>query len=607
MPTLHTVSVMVNKGQQVSSIPAESRATVVVPRPSPASAPVSAPISAPVSAPALPLAPAPSSTPGGALPSAASVPIVPNHTVVETPSPVHPPFDTHAADSPADPVLPPITPQPKPSAGTPTPASASSRTPVSFPTPEGGLPPVARAPLMTNHNTVVKTPAAVYPPVSASTVATAPVVPPIVAAPKPEPVVKLPVPKPPAPLSAPSTDSGITSPVSAILPPTPAPTPVSTPVPAMAEPEKECVLVAKDPPKPSVLPPSVLLKAPVEPTVLPLAKLAPDKEKEENGKLPPVPVTLNEEQQLSLVNKVSNRLEAEIEQLSSSSSSSQIRPKREMKKTVPFDEQATMSSPPKKKLRLVKKVACKSTGGFRPPARVPIMQQQPLPPVVVEQQRPKKKKKVATNKPPPTPRFRSGRCAQVTDKAMCDVCFLVESEGDAPFCRCTSCALVVHESCFSAHDVNENTGDFLCDVCTALQTNQLPELTCAPKRNKNRKLKLVKVDSPDPLPFTIEANSDGRLYESSSKMDVFCQLCLRRDVMGGMKFIQPASDNDDPIFAHLACIMSTQTAFFESDLGAVTGIPTAVESSKRVQRCIRKVTGKTSECDACEVGGGLLV
>eukprot|EP00978_Attheya_sp_CCMP212_P029415 scaffold104448_cov35-Attheya_sp.AAC.1 len=77
--------------------------------------------------------------------------------------------------------------------------------------------------------------------------------------------------------------------------------------------------------------------------------------------------------------------------------------------------------------------------------------------------------------------------------------------------------------------------------------------------------------------------------------------------MGGMKFIQPASDNDDPIFAHLACIMSTQTAFFESDLGAVTGIPTAVESSKRVQRYIRKVTGKTSECDACEVGGGLLV
>jgi len=178
---------------------------------------------------------------------------------------------------------------------------------------------------------------------------------------------------------------------------------------------------------------------------------------------------------------------------------------------------------------------------------------------------------------------------------VCDICFLKEDQNDTPFIQCITCKLLVHQDCYAPETVLED-GRFTCDACIAIKKGKPPEDTSPRKKRRGRNVK--QPISPGPLPPDIEAVSDGRLIVSIEGLDIFCELCLRRDVLGGMK----AAENGK--WVHLSCSMSTVDVYRKDNIMA--GVTAALKKSqtqvKYTERC-----GITVCCEACGLPGGFLV
>jgi len=225
----------------------------------------------------------------------------------------------------------------------------------------------------------------------------------------------------------------------------------------------------------------------------------------------------------------------------------------------------------------------------------------------------------------------------ITDSDTCDICFQVERknkrEKDRRFVKCMNCGLLAHEDCYGPEDVDEKTRTFECSACKCIAAGKQPpkeeeEEPVTPKGKGKRSKKkpatpknLKPIQSPGPFPDAAEAKTDGRLYPAppmqcipvpegeevkpkpieEQRLDVFCRLCLRRDVVGGMKLC------DDGSWCHMSCTLSTLDMYTDKD-GLLTGHKKALARSEASQKQVMKETGCTSiACDACGLGGGFLM
>ena len=184
---------------------------------------------------------------------------------------------------------------------------------------------------------------------------------------------------------------------------------------------------------------------------------------------------------------------------------------------------------------------------------------------------------------------------------LCDVCFL--AEGGTSFVNCRECNLVVHGECYFADGdmpIDEE-GMFSCDACRAL-TGAKKTKGFAGKRKKNTRKDLSSTPSPGPLSKYIEAKSDGRNYipptgdsngNNVESVDVFCQLCARRDVRGGMK------ETDAPgRWVHLACMMTGKEAYNDAK-GKVAGIHKFLSRTKQEIEDFERDVGNKAICEGC--------
>ena len=162
-----------------------------------------------------------------------------------------------------------------------------------------------------------------------------------------------------------------------------------------------------------------------------------------------------------------------------------------------------------------------------------------------------RKKKVAKLHPDSGKRFGLGK-----PYLFCDVCFLEEDKevGKTPFIKCIHCGLIAHSACYPQTSKVDSEGSFLCDVCTF---KFHPSVNSA---NRTKRPSDGNIPSPEqPFPKEIDAKNDGRLHKESGdkSFDVYCQLCARRDVMGGMK------PTDTNAWVHLACLMAAENSYYD--------------------------------------------
>lgn len=183
---------------------------------------------------------------------------------------------------------------------------------------------------------------------------------------------------------------------------------------------------------------------------------------------------------------------------------------------------------------------------------------------------------------------------------LCDVCFL--AEGGTSFVKCRKCHLVVHSDCYFADGdmpIDEQ-GMFSCDACRALDGEKTKRY--AGKSKKNTRKDLTATPSPGPLSKYIEAKSDGRNYPSPTgdsnddnvdSVDVFCQLCARRDVRGGMKKADTPGK-----WVHLACMMTGIEAYNDAK-GRVAGINKVLSRTKQELQDFERDVGNKAICEGC--------
>ena len=183
---------------------------------------------------------------------------------------------------------------------------------------------------------------------------------------------------------------------------------------------------------------------------------------------------------------------------------------------------------------------------------------------------------------------------------LCDVCFL--AEGGTSFVKCRKCHLVVHSDCYFADGdmpIDEE-GMFSCDACRALDGEKAKGF--AGKSKKNTRKGLAATPSPGPLSKYIEAKSDGRDYPPSTgdssydnvdSVDVFCQLCARRDVRGGMKKTETPGK-----WVHLACMMTGREAYNDAK-GKVAGINKVLSRTKQELADFERDVGSKAICEGC--------
>ena len=185
------------------------------------------------------------------------------------------------------------------------------------------------------------------------------------------------------------------------------------------------------------------------------------------------------------------------------------------------------------------------------------------------------------------PRQRYGHGCEGT---LCDVCFMDEGEdGDTFFVKCRGCLLVVHSDCYFADgDMPiDDKGLFDCDACRALKEGYGGKV----KKNSN-----YFTPSPEPLSKYIEAKSDGRNHptptDKNEALDIFCQLCARRDVSGGMKA------TDAGKWVHLACMMTCREAYIDFKGRVVIPSKMYRRAKQELDEFHRK-TGMKPACQAC--------
>lgn len=191
------------------------------------------------------------------------------------------------------------------------------------------------------------------------------------------------------------------------------------------------------------------------------------------------------------------------------------------------------------------------------------------------------------------------------DGGRCGVCFEREvtettrrSQEASPFVQCTDCGLLVHSQCFDpTSEINVVTGMFLCDVCNYLARARAKSHARESPDGTERRRSSSRV-SPGPLPAQCEWQDDGRLYPSSP-VDVFCTLCLRRDVTGGMK---RTNENPGTHWAHLSCSMSNNYVHFRD--GRMYGVGQALRANNKL---ITEEWEEPPVCEICTRPGGYLM
>mmetsp|Transcript_7258 Transcript_7258/g.15792 ORF Transcript_7258/g.15792 Transcript_7258/m.15792 type:complete len:783 (+) Transcript_7258:2090-4438(+) len=171
---------------------------------------------------------------------------------------------------------------------------------------------------------------------------------------------------------------------------------------------------------------------------------------------------------------------------------------------------------------------------------------------------------------------------------LCDCCFF-EEHGDVsqtPFIKCLYCGLVAHSACYPPISTVDEKGKFLCDVCTSYFH---PSVN---REERTKKSEDGNMRTPKPLAEDIEAKGDGRVH----RRGVYCQLCARSDVLGGMK---PTDSNS---WVHLACLMSTEDAFFQNKTAVhVKG------ALKKNRTEVMKCPKSKQKCEECGGRSGLLL
>ncbi|KAL7541914.1 hypothetical protein ACHAXR_012252 [Thalassiosira sp. AJA248-18] len=174
---------------------------------------------------------------------------------------------------------------------------------------------------------------------------------------------------------------------------------------------------------------------------------------------------------------------------------------------------------------------------------------------------------------------------------LCDCCFFEEDEEIAktPLIQCLYCGLVAHSACYPPVSTVDANGKFLCDVCSAYFH---PSVN---KEMRTKKTENGNTPPPKPLAEDIEAKSDGRLHGKG----VYCQLCARNDVSGGMK---PTDSNS---WVHLACLMSAEGAYFDEKT-AVNVQASLKKNRTELIKC-NKESGTEAKCEECGGQSGMLL
>mmetsp|Transcript_19091 Transcript_19091/g.27977 ORF Transcript_19091/g.27977 Transcript_19091/m.27977 type:complete len:260 (+) Transcript_19091:772-1551(+) len=109
-------------------------------------------------------------------------------------------------------------------------------------------------------------------------------------------------------------------------------------------------------------------------------------------------------------------------------------------------------------------------------------------------------------------------------------------------------------------------------------------------------------------PSTIpKEGEDERMYPEpgpTNPLDIFCQLCLRRNVVGGMK---PVVEEHAPmkLFCHMSCTMSTREAFLGA--GGIVYLDRALAKSSAICKRVQKEINTEIKCEVCGLSGGLLL
>ena len=191
-----------------------------------------------------------------------------------------------------------------------------------------------------------------------------------------------------------------------------------------------------------------------------------------------------------------------------------------------------------------------------------------------------------------------GKCSSSSSDSalLCDVCFTEEAEADEggylpeghyPLISCRICKLVVHSVCFGPESEVNQDGYFTCNACSVLgekDSSHCPITPPTPKVITTSK-KRRESYSPKPLKSDIEAKDDGRVYpcpKSPGDIDIYCALCLRRDVIGGMKPTYGTT------WCHLACAMSSSEIYSKGN--RLTGITNAIQKTReKTNRVMKKV------------------
>mmetsp|Transcript_3393 Transcript_3393/g.7254 ORF Transcript_3393/g.7254 Transcript_3393/m.7254 type:complete len:894 (-) Transcript_3393:171-2852(-) len=177
----------------------------------------------------------------------------------------------------------------------------------------------------------------------------------------------------------------------------------------------------------------------------------------------------------------------------------------------------------------------------------------------------------------------------------CDCCFLEEDKeiGQTPFIKCIHCGLIAHSACYPPLGKVDDQGNFLCDVCT---------FKFHPSINRTNRHKHASNASlpPGPLSENADAKNDGRIHKAFGKQfDVFCELCKRRDVIGGMK------PTDSHSWVHLACLMAAEGAYFQDS--TATGVGQVLKLNKKGLGKFEHGTGLKPRCEGCNGEGGMLL
>ena len=160
---------------------------------------------------------------------------------------------------------------------------------------------------------------------------------------------------------------------------------------------------------------------------------------------------------------------------------------------------------------------------------------------------------------------------------------------EAPLIKCSQCALLVHSDCYfdyKSFPPVDGRGYFLCHVCSFLE-KQKSKSHSPVGRSFSTKTRSSADPPPPPLSESVSSNADSQCdkrnyFNTDGERSVFCQLCRRYDVAGGMVPTQ------EEHWVHLACMMATRDLYIKGK--SVAGVPGALKNNGNELKEVCKVS-----------------